>query len=471
VINPGNPTQIFEGSDGGVIATSGTFTDTSSRCDSPHRNGGGPLPPTSGSYLACKRLLSRVPTELAHINKDLGSTLQFINVAINPANNCEVMGGTQDNGTWSNLGCDNNTWPQIIYGDGGNALYDATQPTWRANEFTSAFGDSNFRNGDPEKWVIGTAPIVNSHEAVGFYWPQIGDPNPVPGTHPIYNGAQHVWRSWAFDAGTPGMVPQDTTPNIADYEANCPEFVDSGADPNCGDARPLGGPICTSAAACTNAPGDLTGTVYGGDRTGGSISWLARTSSDTGTLWAATSAGRIFVTHDANASDPATTTWHRIDNASSPSRFPSGIYVDPANVSHAWVSYSGYNATTPVKGHVFEVTEGTGLGSGTFTNLNVESGTAAFPTPTNDGDLPVSDVVRDDDNHQLYVSTDFGVLRGDNDGKGGWHVTAGMPRYEVMHLEISPSSRVASCTTGKKCKKVLYAATHSQGIWQMKLDN
>ena len=45
-----------------------------------------------------------------------------------------------------------------------------------------------------------------------------------------------------------------------------------------------------------------------------------------------------------------------------------------------------------------------------------------------------------------------------------------MPRYEVMHLEVAPSSRVASCTPGKKCKPLLYAATHSQGIWQMKLD-
>ena len=49
-VNPGNPTQIFEGSDGGVIRTSGQFADTSSQCDSPHRNGGGPLPSTSGSY-------------------------------------------------------------------------------------------------------------------------------------------------------------------------------------------------------------------------------------------------------------------------------------------------------------------------------------------------------------------------------------------------------------------------------------
>ena len=53
--------------------------------------------------------------------------------------------------------------------------------------------------------------------------------------------------------------------------------------------------------------------------------------------------------------------------------------------------------------------------------------------------------------------------------RNGWHVTDGMPRYEVMHLEIQPSARVATCEPGKKCKPVLYAATHSQGIWRMKL--
>jgi hypothetical protein len=480
-INPSNPTQIFEGSDGGLIRTSGTFSDLSSQCDEPHRNGGTPLPPTSGSYAACKRLLSRAPTLIEHIDKKFSSTLQFINVAINPSNGCQVMGGTQDNGTWSNLdGCSNKTYTQVIYGDGGNAGYDSTNPTWLFNEFTSGFSDSNFRNGDPEKWVISSAPVVNSGEGPAFYWPQIGDPNPVPGTHPIYSGAKHVWRTWAFGAGHPGAVPQDTSPDIAFYEANCPEFVVSGANPSCGDYRPLGGPFCdaleaTSAPPCGNTPGDLTGTVYGADRTGGSMSWLTRDAADHGTLWAATSAGRLFVTHNADAGDPAAVLWHRIDSSTSggsPTRFPSAIYVDPDDTGHAWITYSGYNAATPTTpGHVFDVTEnGSGPGSGIFTNLYVESGTAAYPTPFSDGDLPVSDVVRDDANQALYVSTDFGVLRGDNDGTGGWHVTAGMPRYEVMHLEIQPSSRVATCSLGGSCQHVLYAATHSQGIWQMKLD-
>jgi len=40
----------------------------------------------------------------------------------------------------------------------------------------------------------------------------------------------------------------------------------------------------------------------------------------------------------------------------------------------------------------------------------------------------------------------------------------------VMHLEIQPSSRVATCTASKgNCKKTLFAATHSRGIWTMDL--
>ena len=85
---------------------------------------------------------------------------------------------------------------------------------------------------------------------------------------------------------------------------------------------------------------------------------MARDSADHGTVWAATGAGRVFVTHNGDASDPSTITWHRIDNPCSPTRYVSGIYVDPANPKHAWISYSGFNASTPTTpGHVFEVTE------------------------------------------------------------------------------------------------------------------
>ncbi len=492
-INPANPTQIFEGSDGGMIRTSGQFADASAQCNSQFRNGGTPLPNPSTALDTCKRLLSRIPTQLDHVDRKLSSTLQFVGVAIRPNSDCEVSGGTQDNGTWTNTNysskgpdCNNDQFTQIIYGDGGNAGYDLANPNWRFNQFTSAFSDSNFENGDPEKWVINSAPVTNSGEGVGFYFPEISDPNPVAGSHPIYIGAGHVWRSWAFGAGTPTQSgTQSKTPNIAGYEANCPEFVTSGQQLGCGDFRPLGGPYCdgdinnivTPIPSCANAPGNLTGTAYGTDRSGGAISWISRDGADTGTIWAATGAGRVFVTHNGDAPNPDNVTWHRIDSSTSgasPTRYPSGIYVDPNDSGHAWISYSGYNAnTSSTPGHVFDVREnGPAAGSGTFTNLHVENGTSAFPTPFDDGDLPVSDVVRDDSDGTLYASTDFGVLRGDPNKKTGkydWHVT-NMPRYEVMHLEMQPSNRAPTCSGPKKCKPVLYAATHSQGIWKLKLN-
>ena len=482
-INPANPTQIFEGSDGGMIRTSGSFADVSSQCDSPHRNGGGPLPPTSGSYTTCKRLLSRVPTLLEHIDKKLGSTIQFINVAINPASDCEVMGGTQDNGTWSN----NERLRQQDVEPGHlrrrrQRRLRRDQPTWRFNEFTSGFSDSNFDNGDPEKWVITSAPVARSGEGPAFYWPQIADPNPVPGTHPIYSGARHVWRTWAFGAGHLGAVPQDTTPDIALYEANCPEFVVGGhartgaATTGRWAARTAtGSPARRRSRRASTSPATSrarsTAPTGAAARSRGSRATRPTTARSGSRRRPAASSSRTTAMRPIRRRRRGTGSTAR-PSGGSPTRFPSGIYVDPDDTGHAWISYSGYNAVTPTTpGHVFDVHENGTVtpGSGTFTNLNVESGTSAFPTPTNDGDLPVSDVVRDDSSDTLYVSTDFGVLRGDDDGTGGWHVTEGMPRYEVMHLEIQPSSRVATCAIGKKCKPVLYAATHSQGIWKMDL--
>ena len=275
VVNPGNPTQIFEGSDGGVIRTSGTFADARPTATARTATAAAPLPPTSGSYLDVQAGAVADPVQLDHIDKKLSSSLQFINVAINPANSCEVMGGTQDNGTWSNIdNCDRNTFTQVIYGDGGNAVYDGRTRPGGANEFTSCFGDSNFENGDPERWVIATGPIAAAARPVPSTGRRSATRTPSYNgdvTHPIYNGAQHVWRSWAFGAGTPGQVPQDTTPNVADYEANCPEFVDPAR------RRPELRRLPAARRAGRRKPAGRPDRIrLRGDRSGGSVSWLAR---------------------------------------------------------------------------------------------------------------------------------------------------------------------------------------------------
>ena len=204
---PGNPGIWWEASDGGIVRSSGDYADISSQCDS--------RPLGDASMLTCHRLLSAVPTRLYSLNEGL-TTLQFQSLSVNPKNPTgEIMGGTQDNGTWLYSGS-SKKWTQTIYGDGGQSGFDVANPAIRFNQFFGGFGDVNFRSGDPTAWVIATANPLNSGEAVAFYWPEIADPK-VGGT--IFTGFQHVWRT------------KDNGGNQFVLEANCPEFTTPGTKP------------------------------------------------------------------------------------------------------------------------------------------------------------------------------------------------------------------------------------------------
>jgi hypothetical protein len=74
-------------------------------------------------------------------------------------------------------------------------------------------------------------------------------------------------------------------------------------------------------------------------------------------LWAATPAGRVFISKNADADPASAVTFTRIDIATSPNRYISDIAVDPANENHAWIVYNGFNPTVgSIPGHVFEFT-------------------------------------------------------------------------------------------------------------------
>ena len=72
---------------------------------------------------------------------------------------------------------------------------------------------------------------------------------------------------------------------------SCPEFTTDGANPACGDFERIG------PAGAT----DLTSAAYGADRAGTVLSAVERAGSNTGTMWAATNTGRVFITDNANA--------------------------------------------------------------------------------------------------------------------------------------------------------------------------
>jgi hypothetical protein len=412
---PDEPLQWIAGDDGGVVRANGRYVDASAQCDSRGLN--------AADTAFCKQMLSRIPEETVVMNKGL-ATLQFQSFSVDPKNpQNSLMGGTQDNGTFEFKGS-SEVWPQIIYGDGGQSGWNAADSTLRFNSFFGQNHDANFQNGDPAKWVIISGKIAGSPEGSNFYAPIIADPNPAAAGS-IFEGSQSVWRT------------QDWGGDQAFLEANCPEFTTAGDNPICGDFVRLG------PAGAT----DLTSAAYGADRAGSFVAAIERAPSNTGTLWAATNTGRVFISENANDPAAASVVWTRLDPSSTvdPARFVSSIYVDPTNPNHAWISYSGYNINTPsTPGHVFEVTRA--------------GATATWVDRTYDlADLPVTDLVRDDVTGDLYAATDFGVMRLAA-GATSWTIAAdGMPMVEVPGLTIAPGERI------------LYAATHGLGGWQLDL--
>ena len=214
---PGTDSAIY-GSDGGLVRTSATFTNISSQCASRG------LSPTS--LATCQQLLSAVPSTINSLNEGL-STLQFQSLSVAADDPNHLQGGTQDNGTFDGV-AGAGTWPQEIYGDGGQSGFSATNSSLRFNSFTANFHDVNFQNGDPTKWVIASGPIAATEPGgAQFYAPIIADPNPAAaGT--IFEGSLSVWRT------------QDWAGGQAFLEANCPEFTTAGDNPACGDFVRIG---------------------------------------------------------------------------------------------------------------------------------------------------------------------------------------------------------------------------------------
>ena len=410
VVQPGNPFLFFEASDGGVMRSSGLFSDVSAWCDSRALS-----EPSLGR---CKQLLSRVPSKLESLNRGL-STLQFQSLSVSPFNVNIVQGGTQDNGTWQSTG-NPVKWINTMIGDGGQSGFDVGNPDFRFHTFFDASPDVNFSGGDMADWNWIGDPIFGTGGQ--FYVPIISDPK-VSKT--MFVGAGNVWRTKTWGMGSM---------TLAEFRQHCNEWFGDFAV-QCGDWQQIASPSLISSAR--------------GDRSGGAMAAVERTSADTSTAWSATTTGRVFISKNVDADPTSAVTWTRLDSlaASDPNRFVSGIHVDPTNPNRAWISYSGFSASTPLTpGHVFEVT------------YNPTAGTATWIDRSYDlGDIPITDVARDDVNGDLYTASDFGVFRLAS-GATSWTAAApGMPNVEVAGLTIIPAARK------------MYVATHGLGAWLLNL--
>lgn len=397
----------FLASDGGMNRLSGGFVSASSSCDSRGLS--------SVQLADCRSWLASIPVRNTPINKGL-QTLQFQSATVSPSGN-ELLAGAQDNGTWS-LKQQGQQSFESVGGDGGQSGFDAGDASIRYHSYYSPQHDVNFRGSEPTGWNWISDPLLASGEAASFYTPLTADPK-VAGT--AFDGLQHVWRT------------RDNGGSRAYLEEHCNELTGD-FKTQCGDWQPLGQ--------------DLTGSAFGTDKSGGYVVAITRSTTDSGILWAATRRGRVFVTHNADAADPAKVVFTRIDSAATPTRFVSGIALDPKDPSHAVLSYSGYDAYARAAGtavgHVFDV--------------RLTGGTAAFADVSGDlGDMPVTAMTTDPASGTVHLGTDFGVLSAPSlSGTTTWTSTPGLPVVAVYGLTFDPA------------KRTVYAATHGRGAWAAK---
>ncbi len=442
-----NPDIAFAGSDGGIVRTSGSLanmaTDPNLGCNV---RGLG-----ATSLALCNAWLTAVPTRIYSMNSGL-QTLQFQSVSVNPQNPSLLIGGTQDNGTWMNgiQGGSTSDWLEAVGGDGGQSGINAAHPNISFHSFFSPAHDVNFQNGAPDQWDWIADPLGNN-EGASFYVPIIYDPT-VTKADTIFEGEQHIFRT--TDNGGPQAY----------LDQHCNEFTGDFAA-KCGDWVPLGGsyvnPSDPFPVTNLNDAGDLSGTFYGTDKgasspadsAGNYVVAITRAAGNTGTLWAATRRGRVFISTNADASDATTVSYTRIDTPNTPTRFVSGIALDPKDPNHAFISFSGYDAYSvaagTATGHVFDVRFNPNTGKATWKDLSKGL-----------GDQPITGIAFDSHANDIYVSTDFGVLHSIGGGNSHWlPVGSGLPIVKVDGITLVTTS------TGHK----LFAATHGRSIWSIDL--
>ena len=172
-----------------------------------------------------------------------------------------------------------------------------------------------------------------------------------------------------------------------------------------------------------------------GDLTGGTatIKTIAVAPGDGSVLYVGANDGTLQVTRNGS-------TWTD-RSAGLPIRTITHITVDPVDPMTAYVTFSGFPASTAIPGHIFKTNDG---------------GASWKDNSGNMPNVPVNDLVIDPDiPGTLYAGTDAGVLVSTDDGASWTTQGYGLPRVVVSSLVLQRSSRV------------LRAATHGRSVWEI----
>ena len=280
--------------------------------------------------------------------------------------------------------------------------------------------------GDPTKWVVITGDIVTSPEGSYFYPPVIADPNPRERRHDLPGLVQRLAHS---GLGRRPGVPGGQLLGVHHVFRRTRTVATSNGsalrrDEPHGKCAPTTGALIAPAASSPQSSVART-RARSGQRPGPAASSSRRTAT---------------LRPDRSSGSGSTTCLAQRRTRTASSRRSTSTRRTRTTPG------SRTRATTPTRrdpGHVFEVTYNPGAGTATWTNLDGNTGPM--------GDLPTTDLVRDDVTGDLYASTDFGVM-----------MLAGRQRERLgCGRRRPPDVEVAGLTIVPGARK-LYAATHGR---------
>jgi photosystem II stability/assembly factor-like uncharacterized protein len=327
-------------------------------------------------------------TSFTSLNNSLPIT-QFYSGAVHPTLDI-YYGGTQDNGTLRSATPP--LWNQILGGDGGFMAVDRTDANtvYATYVYLTIFKSTN----SGTSWASSMAGIpqqsgsIFTSDRCDFIAPMVMDPT---SSQMLVAGTYRVYR---------------TSNGGAFWQA---------------------------------ISGDLTGSGDGAGQIGqpgSTISALAIAKSSFQTIYAGTSgygtsdSARIMITTNLGAS------WSNVTRSNLPNRQVKAIAIHPANASHVYVVYSGFNASTPTRpGHVFMTT-----------NRGVSWSNVSGDLP----DLPTNTVVIDSSTPgHLAIGTDLGVFETFNNGVVWNQVNSGMANVAVSELILRSNGHLVAATHGR----------------------
>jgi hypothetical protein len=320
---------------------------------------------------------------------------QFYKGAVDPTGaNVLALGGAQDEFTSEYNG--GLTWPMISGGDGGDCAISSADPlnSWALSGDTTTDdhffpnGISIFRTLDGGNNVDDAADGITDGLPLSRQFYVHFEKAPY-NNDLVIAGTAALWRCANFFSGT-----------IPTWSVNSPTMT--GAD---------GSPMPLSAMAF--ATSDTTGNTY------------AYGVED----------GRLRITGNAGA------TWSDLDPAGMlPQRYVSGLAFSPADTNTLYVTFSGFNESTPSRpGHLFKT-------------VNAFAPVPVWTDVSPPVDLPNNCLAIDPNNaNSIFVGADIGVWQS-GDGGGSWTEygpSTGLPNVAVYDLRFNNLSQLTAFTHGR----------------------